>query len=170
MSGGEATLHSVFVEEIADACHAEGIKIACETNLALPYCKIEKMMKKMDLIMCDMKLADSPAHKKYTGIDNQMIFNNIGRCSRLGIPMIVRTPLIPGITDDVQNLRSIAEYISKMDNIVYYELLNFNPLGSTKRTALDSDDSFEDTKPFSSNHLHEIKDSLSDIQIEVKIS
>lgn len=170
VSGGEATLHCDFVSELADACHKEGIKIAIETNMSLPWHHIESTLKKMDLIMCDMKLNICTEHRKYTGADNCMIFNNIGRSSLLGIPVIVRTPLIPGVTDSIENIKPIAEYMSKMNNIMYYELLNYNPLGSSKREALNTQDDFADTKPFSTQHLEEIKEALKDINIQVKIS
>ena len=170
VSGGEALLHCDFLSELADACHAEGIKIAVETNMSLPWHRIEATLRKMDLIMCDMKLNICTEHRKYTGEDNCMIFNNIGRSSLLGIPVIVRTPLIPGVTDSLENIRPIAEYMSKMDNIMYYELLNFNPLGSSKREALGTGDDFADTKPFSNEKLEEYKEALKDIDIKVKIS
>lgn len=170
VSGGEALLHCAFVSELADACHEEGIKIAVETNMSLPWHHIESTLRKMDLIMCDMKLNICTEHRKYTGEDNCMIFNNIGRSSLLGVPVIVRTPLIPGITDSLENIRPIAEYMSKMDNILYYELLNFNPLGGSKYEALDAQNDFSDTKPFSNDKLEEYRDALKDINITVKIS
>ncbi len=169
VSGGEASLHAQFVEALADACHAEGIKVAVETNLALPWEKLEPMLKKMDLIMCDMKLNLTVTHKKYTGIDNQNIFNNIGRASLLDIPMIVRTPLIPGITDSIENIQSIADFLSKLNNIEYYELLNFNPLGSSKREALNDEDDFADCKSFSTSQLQVLRDSLK-TSLTIKVS
>lgn len=170
VSGGEATLHLQFINELADACHKEGIQIAIESNMTVPWHHMVDTLKKMDLIMCDMKLNQCVAHRQYTGVDNCMIFNNIGRASTLGIPVIVRTPLISGVTDSIENLKPIAEYMSKMNNILYYELLNFNPLGSSKREALDAQDDFKDTKPFSQSHLDEIKEALKDVDIKVKIS
>jgi len=163
-------MQAAFIEELADACHAEGIKIACETNMSLPFYRIESMLRKMDLIMCDLKHVDSPTHKKYTGVDNQIIFNNVGRSSRLGIPMIVRTPLIPGVTNDIVNLKGIAEFVSKLENIKYYELLNYNPLGSSKRVAMDEEDPFEDCKPYSNKDLEEIRKQLEGAGVELKIS
>ena len=55
-------------------------------------------------------------------------------------------------------------------NILYYELLNFNPLGSAKREALDARDDFADTKPMANQKLEELKAALQDIDIKVKIS
>ena len=170
VSGGESTLYAPFVSELADACHEKEIKIACETNMALPWQKIVGMLKKMDLIMCDIKHVDSPTHKRYTGMDNQIIFNNVGRASLLGIPMIVRTPLIPGVTNDITNLKQIAEFLSKLNNIECYELLNFNPLGSSKRVAMAADDPFEDARPYPMKALEEFRKELSASGVRVKIS
>lgn len=170
VSGGEASLHAGFIIELARRCHAEGISIAIETNMFNAWAALEPLLREMDLIMCDMKHMDSPSHKKWTGVDNQLIINNIGRASLLGIPMIVRTPLIPGATDDISNLRAIAEYMAKLKNIRCYELLNFNPLGGAKRIAMDAEDRFADSKPFGKKHLKELHDALDGLGIEIKIS
>lgn len=170
ISGGEPSLHPEFVMALADACRAEGIPVAIETNMTRPWQVIEPMLRKMDLIMCDLKLNLTIPHKEQTGLDNPTVFNSIGRASRLGIPMIVRTPLVPGVTDTVENLHAIAAYIAKMDNIVRYEVLNFNPLGGAKREALGQPNAFADAKPLPEARLAEIRAALSDIAgLDVKV-
>jgi len=171
VSGGEPSLQADFVCALAEACHEEGIKIAVETNMSLPWAQLEPMLRKMDLIMCDIKVNATVEHKKFTGLDNQTIFNSIGRASRLGIPIIVRTPLIPGATDAPENLKPIAEYIAKMDNILRYELLNFNPLGGAKHEALSEKDPYDGVKPLSSERLAELRDALADVKgLEIKVA
>lgn len=170
ISGGEPSLHPEFVMALADACRAEGIPVAIETNMTRPWQVIEPMLRKMDLIMCDLKLNLTIPHKEQTGLDNPTVFNSIGRASRLGIPIIVRTPLVPGVTDTVENLHAIAAYIAKMDNIVRYEVLNFNPLGGAKREALGQPNAFADAKPLPEARLVEIRAALSDIAgLDVKV-
>ena len=138
--------------------------------MSLPWAQMEPMLRKMDLVMCDIKLNATVEHKKHTGLDNQTVFNSIGRTSRLGIPIIVRTPLIPGVTDSVENLKPIAEYIEKMDNVVRYELLNFNPLGGSKREALSQEDPYDGVKPLPPEGLDELRKALSDIKnLEIRI-
>ena len=171
VSGGEPSLQADFVCALAEACHAAGIKIAVETNMSLPWAQLEPMLRKMDLIMCDIKVNATVEHKNFTGLDNQTIFNSIGRASRLGIPIIVRTPLIPGVTDAPENLKPIAEYIAKMDNILRYELLNFNPLGGAKHEALSEKDPYDGVKPLSSERLAELRDALADVKgLEIKVA
>lgn len=170
VSGGEPTLHPEFVAALADACRAEGVKIAIETNMSLPWQTIRPVLERMDCIMCDLKLNLTIPHKEQTGVDNPTIFNSIGRASKLGKPMVVRTPLVPGVTDTVENLHAIAEYIAKMDNIVRYEVLNFNPLGGAKREALGVANAFADAKPYSAEELARFRAALSDVKgLEVKV-
>ena len=170
VSGGEPTLHGGFVSALADACREEGIQIAIETNMSLPWGQIEPILRKVDFIMCDIKLNATVEHMKHTGVDNQTVFNSIGRASKLGIPMIVRTPLVPGITDGIDNLKPIAEYIAKMDNIVRYELLNFNPLGGSKREALQEADGCAGFKPLEKEAIDGILAALAEVKgLETKV-
>ena len=139
--------------------------------MSLPWAQIEPMLRKMDLVMCDIKLNATVEHMRHTGLDNQSIFNSIGRASRLGVPMIVRTPLVPGVTDSVENIKPIAEYVAKMDNIVRYELLNFNPLGGSKREALSQKDPYAGVKPLPPERLAELRAALADVKgLETRVA
>lgn len=91
----------------------------------------------------------------------------ISRLDGLGIPVIVRTPLIPGVTDEDENLLSIAGFLSKLKNVLYYELLNFNPLGGSKYKALDIVYEYEKTKPLSDKRLEEISRLLADFKVKI---
>jgi len=170
LSGGEVFCQDEFVAAIIEACHKNDIKVAVETNLHHPFHKIEKLFKNLDLVMLDIKLFDSAEHKKWTGVENRVILNNVKKVDDFGIPMIVRTPLIPGITDTETNLKSIVAFIKQIKNLLYYELLNFNPLGESKYRSLDKENPFEKTRPLAQNRLNEIYDMLSDSGLKIKIS
>ena len=169
VSGGEPLLHSEFVSSLADACHAEGISIACETNMSLPWDAIAPLLAKMDFIQCDIKLDRTQDHRKWTGIDNQRVFNNVGRASLLGIPLVVRTPLVPGVTDSPENLAGIAKFVAKLENVVRYELLNWNPLGGSKREALGEDDRFASARPLGSARLAELRAAVAAAAPDVEV-
>lgn len=154
---------------LADACRTEGISIAVETNLSFPFETIAPLLEKMDLIMCDIKIFDDEKHRAYTGVSNKHVLENIRQIDKLGIPIIVRTPLIPDATDDIDNILSIARYIQDMKNLRRYELLNFNPLGAQKYKGLDKEDAFAQEKPFDAQRLAEIAHALETLQIDVKI-
>lgn len=147
VSGGECMLYPEFVSALAEACHAEGIPIAVETNLSLPWETIRDTLALVDLVMFDVKLADDEAHRRYTGVSNRQIFENVKRLDDLGVPLLARTPLIPGVTDNKENLIGIGKLLSGLKHLSVYELLNFNPLGASKYDALDARNSFAAARP-----------------------
>ena len=83
--------------------------------------------------------------------------------------MIVRTPLIPSVTATESNLKSIAEFLSGKENLVYYQLLNFNPLGSGKYDGLDMKNDFSKSRPFTETQMKEFGDLVSEYGIRVKV-
>lgn len=169
LSGGEVLCQKEFAMAIADACHEEGISVAVETNLCFAYDYAKDLLGKVDLIMCDLKIFDDEAHKAHTGVSNAVIVKNIKKIDELGIPVIVRTPLIPGATDSKDNIEKIATYIKDMKNLFRYELLNFNPLGEGKYKGLDKENKFEYARPFGEDKLGEIRRLLDEIGVAYKI-
>ena len=167
LSGGEVFCQTAFADAIVDFCKDKGISVAVETNLCHDFAVIEPVLKKLDLVMCDLKIWNEDKHKKFTGVSSQMIKENIKKLNELGIPMIVRTPLIPGATDDNENLLAIAKFLSGLENVQYYELLNFNPLGGSKYKALHHEYKYADAKPFSQVRLDEIKELLKEYKVKI---
>jgi len=169
ISGGEVLCNSAFAEELADKCHEEGIEVAIETNLSIPFEKVKSLFEKVDFIMCDLKIFEDELHKKYTGISNKVVLENLKKIDMLDKPIIVRTPLIPGVTDTKENISAIAEYIKSMKNLQRYELLNFNPLGEGKYRSLDKENAFEKARPLSKDALAEMVAYLEGSDINYKI-
>lgn len=160
LSGGEVLCQQEFAEALTDACHAEGIPVGIETNLSFPWEQIEPFIKKLDLIMCDLKLYESEAHKTWTGLGSETIKENIRKLAQTGIPFLVRTPLIPGTTDSDENIADIAGFLAAADTghtMMYYELLNFNPLGDTKYQSLRRNNPFANAKPLPKERLRKLK-------------
>lgn len=167
LSGGEVLCHSDFATSLARACHAEGISVAIETNLSLPYERVLPLLREVDVLMADLKLFDDEAHKKYTGLSNKTILENLTRIT--DIPLIVRTPLIPNVTATAENLRAIASFLSGKENLIYYQLLNFNPLGDVKYQSLDAHNPFAADRPFTDGEMQAFGAWLSDIPVNVKV-
>ena len=166
LSGGEVLCHVEFAAKLARACKAEGIPVALETNLSQPLERIRPLLAEVDLIMADCKLFDDAQHRAHTGISNETVLANLKAIEN--IPMIVRTPLIPGVTDTEENLRAIAQFLAGKENLKYYELLNFNPLGSAKYTGLGADNAFASARPYTREQLEAFRAQLETV-VSVKV-
>lgn len=129
-SGGEPLAQPEFLNEIIDLCKGDNINCAVETSMI--YYK-EEIFKKLDLIMADIKIWDSDTHKQYTGVENTKIKEHFKLLDNLNVHMIIRTPVIPGIN---QEINKISEFAKSLNNVIQYELLPYHPLGESKRRAL----------------------------------
>lgn len=171
ISGGEVFCQKEFAESIVDACHSEGIEVGVETNLNFDWDEISPLISKLDLVMCDLKLFSNDEHVKWTGATNEKIKNNIIELAKTGKPFIVRTPLIPGATDTAGNIRAIAEFLCDADvngTMVRYELLNFNPLGTTKYRSMGKKYIFETAKPLSNAAITDLQEIAQSAGIKVR--
>ncbi|MGI6333536.1 MAG: glycyl-radical enzyme activating protein [Saccharofermentanales bacterium] len=169
LSGGEVLCQKDFALSLVRSCHENNISIGLETNLGLPFETVEPLLREVDLLMIDIKLIDDAQHRKWTGVTNQLVLENITKVSKLGIPIIIRTPLIPGVTDTEENLTRIATFVASIPNVLYYELLNFNPLGEAKYKSLEKENVFEKVRPLSNEKLEKISFMLRNYGIAIKI-
>ena len=168
-SGGEALCQRAFLGELVDACEKEGIPMAIETNLLHDFDAAAPILRRMSLIMADIKLLDENEHRKWTGTSNALVLENAIRLGELGVPIIFRTPLIPGATDTEANLSGIARFVSRIPNVQCYELLNFNPLGADKYTALRTGNIFENARPYGPEALKAFEAMVKDAGVPCRI-
>lgn len=100
------------------------------------YEQFEKVLQYVDAMYFDVKHIDPEVHKRITGKDNRLILRNLHQISEFGIPIVVRTPVIPGYTDEEKNISGIAELIRSIPKVEGYELLAYHSLGESKYHAL----------------------------------
>jgi pyruvate formate lyase activating enzyme len=89
--------------------------------------------------MMDIKLMDSHKHRECTGVPNERILDNALRLGQQPQPLIVRTPVIPGVNDNPEEITAIARFAAQLPNLLYYELLPFHPMARGKYNSLDLD-------------------------------
>lgn len=146
-SGGEPLMQPQFLTEITKKCKRFRINIAMETCGYGDYEKFKKALPYIDSIFFDIKHIDSKAHLKLTGVGNEMILNNLKSISEHGIPITIRTPVVPGCNDSTENIAGIASLIKDIPNIKEYELLPYHNLGSGKYASLGRPYALKETAP-----------------------
>ena len=135
ISGGEPFMQHAFLFELLRAANNEGIQCALETNASFPFEIIQHAIDYVKLWMIDMKAFDDDVHKKYTGISNAAIKENLRKLDALGARIILRTPVVPGVNDADEELNKIIGFAKELKNLVYYEVLPYHPLGLSKQVA-----------------------------------
>lgn len=137
LSGGEPLCQPEFSRAILQQSKAEGLNTAMETNLAAPWHQLQKLLPWLDLVLLDLKHLQTEVHREWTGVPNERIIDNARRLGELQLPLIVRTPVVPGVNDDSQVIDGIAALIASFPNLLYYELLPYHPLGTGKYQSLE---------------------------------
>lgn len=139
VSGGEPLCQAEFTLSLLEACKAEKIHTAMESNLCFPPEKACPVFERLDLLMADLKLWDAEAHKRWTGETNARVKENLWQAARMGLPIILRTPVVPGVNDAPEQIREIARFAATLSTLLYYELLAYHPLGTGKAAALQKE-------------------------------
>ncbi len=170
LSGGEILCQPAFALALAGACRAEGVSVALETNLNAPAASVAELASKAELVLFDIKLIDPGAHHAATGADLTPVLENARLLAEMGIDLIVRTPLIPGVTDHTENVAGIAAFAARLASVRYYELLNFNPLGAAKYASLGLPYAFKDCRPLPPEKLSHLKAVAEAAGVTVKVS
>ena len=85
-----------------------------------------------DLVLFDLKHPARDAHKKFCGVDVGLIHENLRRIAQTNIPVWVRIPVIPGINDAVEDLRTLAGIIQPLRNVKRVDLLRYHALAKDK--------------------------------------
>lgn len=134
LSGGECMLQPDFSAALLEEAHARGINTAVETACNVPWDFIAKVLPHVDTMLHDHKLVDSERHKKWCGAGNERILANFKKAYETfpDVDFIARTPLIPGVNADEENIRGVLAFIRPHKNVSDYELLPYHRFGLGK--------------------------------------
>lgn len=157
ISGGEPFLQPDFLKSFLELCHNENISTAVETNLLHDWSLLRDFLPLVDYWFCDFKIADSDKHKFWTGVKNDKIIENIRLLSESASYVKVRTPIIPGVNDQREDVISICQELSPNSDKLKYELLGFHTLGFEKYKLLDIENEMINKTVFDKNKLEELK-------------
>lgn len=130
-SGGEPLSQHTFLLELAE--ELKEYHLCIETSGYADSKIFKAVIDKLDYIIMDIKLADTELHKRYTGRGNERILENFELLRQSGKPFVIRTPLIPDITDTKENLEQIKEIIGDCP----WEHIPYNAMAGAKYKMLN---------------------------------
>ena len=137
LSGGEPLMQPEFSLSVLEKLKSRGMDTCIETSMLAPPDVIRALPELLDHVIVDIKLFDDEAHRRYTGTSNAQILENFQILGSRAKDLLVRVPLIPGITATERNLTDIARFVRSVNPSVPIELLNFNSLAASKYDLID---------------------------------
>ena len=138
VSGGEALLQIDFLTELFRKAKAKGIHTCLDTS-GQPFTRREpffskfaELMKYTDLLLFDLKQIDDAKHRELTGRTNRNILDCARYLSDIGKPIWVRHVLVPGVTDNDDDLYALRAFIDTLQNVKRVEVLPYHAMGTYK--------------------------------------
>ena len=135
ISGGEPLLQHRGLKMLLRCLKVEGIHTAIETAANVPWETLETVLEYLDLVYIDFKIADIQKYRKFVGSGYETVCDNLMRLHTTGKNVIVRTPVIPTVNDEEQDIEDIARIVYTA-GLRRLELLPFHKLGCSKYHAL----------------------------------
>ena len=89
-----------------------------------------------DLFLYDVKAMDSETHKKYVGVGNELILENLAKLLKKGAGIWVRVPVIPTVNDSEEEMFKLKAFFMENGEPEKVELLPYHKMGEHKYSAL----------------------------------
>jgi pyruvate formate lyase activating enzyme len=147
LSGGEPLMQHRFAAKLFSAAQAMGIHTAVETNGYYGDRLTDAELETIDLVLLGIKSWDGERHRRLTGMDIGRTKAFAERLADRKRPMWVRFVLVPGLTDDAEDIAQIATFAAGLGNVERVEVLPFHQLGRYKWKALGLDYKLQDVEP-----------------------
>lgn len=153
VSGGEPLLQLPFLTELFKLLKAEGIHTCIDTSAGCANDSetfkegMEALLEYTDLILLDLKHIDNEKHIRLTKRPNTHILKFAEMLAAHRQPVWIRHVLVPGLTDDAEDLVNLGRFINSMDNVEKFEILPYHQLGVHKWQALGVPYELNDVDP-----------------------
>ena len=148
LSGGEPLMQDRFAVRLLGAVKAMGVHTAIETNGFFGDRLSDEELKNIDLVILDMKAFTPEQHERVTGIkDNAEVLHFARRLADLKRPMWLRFVLVPGYSDDPQDIAQIARFCAGLGNVERVDVLPFHQMGRFKWKKLGLEYKLDQVEP-----------------------
>ena len=155
LSGGEPLSQGDFVRKLLVTARSRGLDAVIETSGLCRWETLAEIAPLVDQVFYDIKCMDAEKHKCTTGVPNEGILENFHRLRRSfpGIPVIVRTPVVPGVNDSEEEIQAIVQFINDAGGAAGYELLPYHRFGEAKYGKLGKTCPLKDIDPPSEERM-----------------
>lgn len=141
LSGGEVMTSDMdYVEELVKKLKRIGISVTIDTCGFAPYENFKRLLPYVETFLYDIKAMEDETHKKYIGVSNRLIFENLERLYQDGARIYIRIPVIREVNGTKEQMEAVIAYL-KEKNIhpPQINLLAYHNTGAGKYGRLGQD-------------------------------
>jgi len=160
-SGGEPLAQPVFLRETLEECRRRNIATAVDTSGFAPASVFRSIADDTDLFLFDLKLMDDERHRAFTGVSNEPVKRNLTWLSREGRSVTIRFPLLPDVNDDMDNVRALGAYVSRLATPYVIDVLPYHRIGLDKYARLGRAYRMPESETPNDGRIAEVVDMLA---------
>ena len=161
VSGGEPLLQAEFLIELFRKLKSHGIHTCIDTSGMVKITDtIKELLSLTDLVLLDIKHIDEEKCKNLVGFSNKLELEFAKYLSDNNIDIWIRQVLVPGYTDDKDDLKKLKEFIHSLNTVKKVEILPYHDMGKYKWKDLDLNYELEDVPPATSKDVSRAKKIL----------
>ncbi len=147
VTGGEPTMQPQFVTQLFREVKDLGLTTALDTSGFVDIDRVKELLDLTDLVLLSIKHVDEKKHKEITGVTNRKIKTFLSYLQEKNIPVWIRYCLIPGWTDDPEDLENLARWLKNYENIRKVEILPYHTMGVYKWEEMGEEYRIKDVLP-----------------------
>ena len=160
-TGGEPLLQADFILEVSKMCKSKGISVTLDTSGFVFNDTVDELLKYTDLVLLDIKNYDPIVYKTVTGVHLSPTLKFMDILKEKDIAVWVRYVVVPQLTDNLNGIKKLSEYLDGYPNVEKIELLAFHKMGEYKWKELGFDYKLTDTKEPSKELMTRVTEILS---------
>ncbi len=168
ISGGEPTAQPEFTLSLLKRAKEQGIHTALDTNGNLEWDFLKELLRYTDLVLYDIKSMDPETHKGFTGVDNRRILENAKKVAESGVDMRIRFPVIPDVSDKLDNIKKTAEFARSL-KVEWVDILPYHAFAGQKYRLFSLDFPFPIGEGYPEEKLAEIKNLFESFGLKTTI-
>ncbi|MDO5032920.1 pyruvate formate-lyase-activating protein [Corynebacterium sp.] len=159
ISGGEPLFQIAFTRRVLKEVHDAGIHTTIDTSGYLGSRLRDEDLENIDLVLLDVKSGDEETYQKVTRRQLQPTIDFGDRLNALGKPVWIRFVVVPGLTDDPENVANVANIVARWtSNVERVEVLPFHNMGADKWRELGIPYTLENTRPPKPENVEAIRE------------
>lgn len=165
VSGGEPLLQVDFALELFKRAHADHIHTTLDTCGLVPWRAFEKVLPYVDLVLFDIKVLDPVKHKKWTGVTNELILNNLRKIAESGTPVRLRCVVVHNVNYwEPEHPRSIIKLAESLGNAVDgIDIMPFHNFAEKKYERLGREYRFKGFPDMTKEHVEDYRQIMEQL-------
>ncbi len=156
-TGGDPLVQAGFLTELAKKCKEEGISVVVDTSGFIFNDKVKELYEYTDLVLLDIKSFDKNTYQLITGGKLSPTLETLDYLKEKNIEVWVRYVVVPELTDDLESIKALSNYLDDFPNVSKIEPLAFHKMGEYKWEELGEEYKLKNTKEPEKELMEEVK-------------